>query len=150
MRTSSFQPEVELRKNWVIKELNTVPCLLSKHSKAKTSRLQVHLQSLARTFAVRHLLNLNHTYHLFQGKALESESCGNETGWNCQLFQWEDSGNSVLPAELPEVKEEIGPGCRCGCVVHLGAAKPRRMLATSTHSCPGLKPTMWLIKVIST
>uniref|UniRef100_A0A8D9AMH0 SCO-spondin n=1 Tax=Cacopsylla melanoneura TaxID=428564 RepID=A0A8D9AMH0_9HEMI len=81
-----------------------------------------------------------------EGKALESQSCGNETGWHCQLFHWEESADSVLPAELPEVKEEIGPGCRCGCVVHLGAAKPRRMLATSSHSCPGHKPTMWLIK----
>lgn len=94
--------------------------------------------------------NFNH-YFIFplsnsKGKALESEPCGNETGWHCsQLFSWEQA-DPVLPAELPEVKEEIGPGCRCGCVVHLGAAKPKRMLATSSHSCPGVKPTMWLIK----
>ncbi|XP_008483355.1 netrin receptor UNC5D-like [Diaphorina citri] len=83
-----------------------------------------------------------------EGKFLESERCGNETGWKCQLFQWNNEPiDKLIPAELPEVKEEIGSGCRCGCIVHLGVAKPRRMLATSTQSCPGPKPTLWLIKV---
>lgn len=57
-------------------------------------------------------------------------------------------GNSVngdVPADRPEVKAEIGPGCRCGCVVHLGQSKPRRLVATSSQSCPGR--TFWLIQV---
>lgn len=48
-----------------------------------------------------------------------------------------------LPAESDSVQAEVGPGCRCGCVVHLSSAKPRRLLATSSQSCPGR--TFWLV-----
>lgn len=49
-----------------------------------------------------------------------------------------------MPADRPEVIAEIGPGCRCGCIVHLGVAKPRRLIASSSKSCPGR--TFWLIQ----
>ncbi|KAI4458479.1 spermadhesin cub domain superfamily [Holotrichia oblita] len=49
-----------------------------------------------------------------------------------------------MVAEIPEVQAEIGPYCRCGCVVHLGHAKPKRLLATSSQSCPGR--TFWQIQ----
>lgn len=50
-----------------------------------------------------------------------------------------------MPADRPEVKAEVGPGCRCGCIVHLGTGKSRRLIAASSHSCPGR--TFWLIQV---
>jgi hypothetical protein len=78
---------------------------------------------------------------IFQGPSLQSEQCGDGTAsWGCLL-----SPSSSLPVDHPGVVAEVGPGCRCGCVVHLGAAKPRRILATSTASCPGR--TFWLIQV---
>lgn len=53
-------------------------------------------------------------------------------------------GAGQLPADRPEVREEIGPGCRCGCIVHLTVAKSRRLIASSAESCPGR--TFWLIQ----
>ncbi|ENN80669.1 hypothetical protein YQE_02910, partial [Dendroctonus ponderosae] len=50
----------------------------------------------------------------------------------------------MISAEIPEIQAEVGPFCRCGCVVHLGNAKPKRLLATSSQSCPGR--TFWLIQ----
>ncbi|XP_069681082.1 uncharacterized protein gogo [Periplaneta americana] len=73
-----------------------------------------------------------------EGASLETEPCGTEA-WGCLL-----APSASLPADHPEVVAEVGPGCRCGCVVHLGRAKPRRILATSTASCPGR--TFWLIQ----
>lgn len=49
-----------------------------------------------------------------------------------------------VPADRPEVVAEIGPGCRCGCIVHLSAEKSRRLIASSSKSCPGR--TFWLIQ----
>ncbi|XP_046669657.1 uncharacterized protein LOC124360258 [Homalodisca vitripennis] len=77
-----------------------------------------------------------------EGHALETERCGVAVGWDCTFYQ--DSGGLDVPAERPEVKAEVGPGCRCGCVVHLGLAKPRRLVASSSQSCPGR--TFWLIQ----
>ena len=78
---------------------------------------------------------------LFQGPSLETESCGaGSESWSCLL-----SPSPSLPADHPGVVAEVGPGCRCGCVVHVGVAKPGRILATSTVSCPGR--TLWLVQV---
>ncbi|PNE09434.1 hypothetical protein B7P43_G00201, partial [Cryptotermes secundus] len=75
-----------------------------------------------------------------EGPSLQSESCRDGTeSWGCLL-----SPSSSLPVDHPGVVAEVGPGCRCGCVVHLSVAKPRRILATSTASCPGR--TFWLIQ----
>ncbi|GAB0092724.1 hypothetical protein DMENIID0001_077550 [Sergentomyia squamirostris] len=79
------------------------------------------------------------------GPAVETERCGGpESGtWEC-LY---GSGNSLtgeVPADRPEVIAEVGPGCRCGCIVHLGAVKPRRLIASSSRSCPGR--TFWLVQ----
>lgn len=49
-----------------------------------------------------------------------------------------------IPADRPEVVAEIGPGCRCGCIVHLSPEKSRRLIASSSRSCPGR--TFWLIQ----
>ncbi|KAJ8982276.1 hypothetical protein NQ317_007250 [Molorchus minor] len=63
--------------------------------------------------------------------------------WECFYGNGGVSGGDMV-AEIPEVKAEVGPYCRCGCVVHLGHAKPRRLLATSSQSCPGR--TFWLVQ----
>ena len=81
------------------------------------------------------------TQGLLQGASLQTESCGEGTeSWSCLL-----SPSSSLPADHPGVVAEVGAGCRCGCVVHVGVAKPGRILATSTVSCPGR--TFWLVQV---
>ncbi|CAB3376169.1 Hypothetical predicted protein [Cloeon dipterum] len=78
-----------------------------------------------------------------EGKSLESEQCRNlsacpdGSGWAMM------GPGAVLPAEEEQVQAEVGPGCRCGCVVHLNAVKQRRLLATSSQSCPGR--TFWLV-----
>ncbi|XP_014253828.1 uncharacterized protein LOC106669079 isoform X2 [Cimex lectularius] len=77
-----------------------------------------------------------------EGHALETENCGVAGAWNCRYYP--DTGSGDVPADRPEVKAEIGPGCRCGCIVHLGTGKTRRLIAASSHSCPGR--TFWLIQ----
>lgn len=79
---------------------------------------------------------------------METERCGTglSKSWECI-----DGGGSAvaiggdIAAVMPEVQEEVGLHCRCGCVVHLGLAKPKRLLAASSQSCPGR--TFWLIQV---
>ncbi|XP_075228133.1 thrombospondin-1 like protein golden goal [Lycorma delicatula] len=77
-----------------------------------------------------------------QGHTFETERCGVAVAWDCIFYQ--DSGGPEVPADRPEVIAEVGPGCRCGCVVHLGMTKPRRLIASSSQSCPGR--TFWLIQ----
>lgn len=80
----------------------------------------------------------------FQGPSYESERCGN-TDWDCEFYQrYPSEPGYPLPADRPEIMAEVGPGCRCGCVIFLGEAKPRRLLATSSQSCPGR--TIWVIQ----
>lgn len=91
------------------------------------------------------VINPNSFSSAQQGPAVETERCGGpESGtWEC-LY---GSGNSLtgeVPADRPEVIAEIGPGCRCGCIVHLGAVKSRRLIASSSRSCPGR--TFWLVQ----
>ncbi|XP_068909443.1 uncharacterized protein gogo isoform X3 [Tenebrio molitor] len=79
-----------------------------------------------------------------EGKSVETEKCGKSVGNNWECFY----GNSVsagdIVAEMPEIQAEVGPYCRCGCIVHLGQAKPKRLLAISSQSCPGRR--FWLIQ----
>ncbi|XP_063242535.1 uncharacterized protein LOC134542316 [Bacillus rossius redtenbacheri] len=87
-----------------------------------------------------------------EGAALQTERCGaadrrplepgalSSSDWECLYPPLQ----AQLPAERPEVRAEVGPLCRCGCVVHLGTFKPRRLLASSSHSCPGR--TFWLVQ----
>lgn len=83
------------------------------------------------------------TLFVLQGHALETEECGNDTSWECQLY----SGLSPdLLAARQDVKEEVGPGCQCGCVIHLSASNSKRLLAASTKICP--RKALWLIQVI--
>ncbi|KAM8707766.1 hypothetical protein ACLKA7_014839 [Drosophila subpalustris] len=51
----------------------------------------------------------------------------------------------LTKSNVTEVNQEIGPGCRCGCIVHLGSSKPKRIIAGETQSCPGR--SFWLIQV---
>ncbi|CAH1986331.1 unnamed protein product [Acanthoscelides obtectus] len=83
-----------------------------------------------------------------KGSAVETEKCGTGlgAGWECVYGPGSSVGGLVseIAAEIPEVAAEVGPFCRCGCVVHLGRARPKRLLATSAQSCPGR--TFWLIQ----
>lgn len=79
-----------------------------------------------------------------QGPRVQTEKCGLDLGnsWECI---YGSSISSDITADLPEVQAEMSPYCRCGCVVHLGPTKPKRIIATSSQSCPGR--TFWLIQV---
>ncbi|KAH8259201.1 hypothetical protein KR026_000721 [Drosophila bipectinata] len=79
-----------------------------------------------------------------EGPSVETEKCGKSIAdtWDCI---YETSGTSMAKANSTEVSQEIGPGCRCGCIVHLGASKPKRIIAGATQSCPGR--SFWLIQV---
>lgn len=76
---------------------------------------------------------------------METEKCGTGIGNSWECFYGNGISSNDIAAEIPEVKAEVGPFCRCGCIVHLGHAKPKRLLATSSQSCPGR--TFWLIQV---
>lgn len=105
-----------------------------------SATLKPNRWSFRQTGDINRGLTTTEVRELLQGPSLQSEHCGEGTeSWGCLL-----SPSSSLPADHPGVVAEVGPGCRCGCVVHLGVAKPRRILATSTASCPGR--TFWLIQ----
>ncbi|KAL3272307.1 hypothetical protein HHI36_024065 [Cryptolaemus montrouzieri] len=72
-----------------------------------------------------------------KGDAVETEKCGAEVGsiWTCFDENFDTLNQKVM--ETSKVKDEVGLYCRCGCVVHLGRANPKRILATSSQSCPG-------------
>lgn len=77
---------------------------------------------------------------------METDKCGTNIGGGWECFYGSGAFVGESAAEAPEVIAEVGPYCRCGCVVHLGQAKPKRLLATSAQSCPGR--TFWLIQVL--
>ncbi|XP_058117832.1 uncharacterized protein LOC131289197 [Anopheles ziemanni] len=80
-----------------------------------------------------------------EGASVQTERCGLESSgdsWECMFSP--AIGNMNLPLEIEDVNTEIGPGCRCGCVIHLGMVKPKRLLGSSSHSCPDR--SLWLIK----
>uniref|UniRef100_A0A182LUJ2 CUB domain-containing protein n=1 Tax=Anopheles culicifacies TaxID=139723 RepID=A0A182LUJ2_9DIPT len=79
------------------------------------------------------------------GPSVQTERCGLDTSgdsWECMFSP--AIGGINLPLEIEDVNTEIGPGCRCGCVIHLGMVKPKRLLGSSSHSCPDR--SLWLIK----
>ncbi|KAF2884467.1 hypothetical protein ILUMI_21705, partial [Ignelater luminosus] len=78
-----------------------------------------------------------------EGPRVQTEKCGLDFGnsWECI---YGSSISSDITVDLPEVQAEMSPYCRCGCVVHLGPTKPKRIIATSSQSCPGR--TFWLIQ----
>ncbi|XP_055855216.1 uncharacterized protein LOC129918620 [Episyrphus balteatus] len=78
-----------------------------------------------------------------EGPSVETEKCGKSIAdtWDCI---YESTGKSST-ANRTDVSQEIGPGCRCGCIVHLGSSKPKRIIAGATQSCPGR--SFWLIQV---
>ncbi|XP_026845413.1 uncharacterized protein LOC6596040 [Drosophila persimilis] len=79
-----------------------------------------------------------------EGASVETEKCGKSIAdtWDCI---YETSGTTLSKSNNSEVSQEIGPGCRCGCIVHLGSSKPKRIIAGATQSCPGR--SFWLIQV---
>jgi len=79
-----------------------------------------------------------------QGPSVETQKCGKSIAdtWDCI---YETSGTVITKENSTEVSQEIGPGCRCGCIVHLGSSKPKRIIAGATQSCPGR--SFWLIQV---
>ncbi|XP_053661350.1 uncharacterized protein LOC128710324 [Anopheles marshallii] len=80
-----------------------------------------------------------------EGPSVQTERCGldtSEDSWECMFSP--AIGGINLPLEIEDVNTEIGPGCRCGCVIHLGMVKPKRLLGSSSHSCPDR--SLWLIK----
>ncbi|XP_017059910.1 uncharacterized protein LOC108100487 [Drosophila ficusphila] len=79
-----------------------------------------------------------------EGPSVETQKCGKSIAdtWDCI---YETSGTVVTKENGTEVSQEIGPGCRCGCIVHLGSSKPKRIIAGATQSCPGR--SFWLIQV---
>ncbi|XP_034483174.1 uncharacterized protein LOC117788497 [Drosophila innubila] len=79
-----------------------------------------------------------------EGPSVQTEKCHKSIAdtWDCI---YETSGNMLTKSNVTEVNQEIGPGCRCGCIVHLGSSKPKRIIAGETQSCPGR--SFWLIQV---
>ncbi|XP_068142913.1 uncharacterized protein gogo [Drosophila tropicalis] len=79
-----------------------------------------------------------------EGPSVQTEKCGKSIAdtWDCI---YETSGTALNKSNNTEVSQEIGPGCRCGCIVHLGASKPKRIIAGATQSCPGR--SFWLVQV---
>lgn len=87
-------------------------------------------------------------FRLFQGQSVETERCGSGLGQSWECIYGGGSALAIggeIAAVMPEVQEEVGLHCRCGCVVHLGQTKPKRLLAASSQSCPGR--SFWLIQV---
>ncbi|EDW70471.2 uncharacterized protein gogo [Drosophila virilis] len=79
-----------------------------------------------------------------EGQSVQTEKCNKSIAdtWDCI---YETSGSILTKSNVTEVHQEIGPGCRCGCIVHLGSSKPKRIIAGATQSCPGR--SFWLIQV---
>ncbi|KAH8274559.1 hypothetical protein KR044_012619 [Drosophila immigrans] len=79
-----------------------------------------------------------------EGPSVQTEKCNKSIAdtWDCI---YETSGNMLTKSNVTELNQEIGPGCRCGCIVHLGSSKPKRIIAGATQSCPGR--SFWLIQV---
>lgn len=64
--------------------------------------------------------------------------------WECLYGVTGSFAQPDLPAARPEIMADIGADCRCGCIVHLTMAKPRRIIAATAQSCPGR--TFWLLQ----
>uniref|UniRef100_A0A1I8N531 Netrin receptor UNC5 n=1 Tax=Musca domestica TaxID=7370 RepID=A0A1I8N531_MUSDO len=78
-----------------------------------------------------------------EGPSVQTEKCGQSIAdtWDC-IYETSGTSNNK---NRTDVSQEIGPGCRCGCIVHLGASKPKRIIAGATQSCPGR--SFWLLQV---
>lgn len=79
-----------------------------------------------------------------QGASTETKPCGGPISSIWEYF----FGTRIFgPHNNTDVMDEVGPGCQCGCIIHLLKSKPRRMLASSSQTCPGRNNTLWLIQV---
>ncbi|XP_055600962.1 uncharacterized protein LOC129749882 [Uranotaenia lowii] len=80
-----------------------------------------------------------------EGPSVQTERCGKEStfnSWECMFSPGPGSG--TLPAQIADVSTEVGPACRCGCIIHLGVVKPKRIIASSSESCP--ERSLWLVQ----
>lgn len=77
---------------------------------------------------------------------VETEKCntGSDNAWECGYGNGISAASDVA-ADIPEAEAEVSHFCRCGCVVHLGMSKPKRVLAVSSQTCPGRN--FWEIRV---
>ncbi|XP_062565648.1 uncharacterized protein LOC134227949 isoform X2 [Armigeres subalbatus] len=79
-----------------------------------------------------------------EGASVQTERCGTQTSFDSWECMFSPGAGSNLPAEISEVNTEVGPACRCGCIIHLGAVKPKRLIASSSESCP--ERSLWLVQ----
>ncbi|XP_055539211.1 uncharacterized protein LOC129726482 [Wyeomyia smithii] len=79
-----------------------------------------------------------------EGPSVQTERCGTQSSFDSWECMFSPAAGSTLPAEIGSVSTEIGPACRCGCVIHLGVVKPKRMVASSSESCP--ERSLWLVQ----
>lgn len=94
---------------------------------------------------------VNNTFVLKQGKAVETESCGGtgridfQEAWNTE--GWECRHGTTLAATRPEVTAQIGLQCRCGCIINFHDQILNKILGANTQACPGR--SFWLLQVNS-
>ncbi|XP_053696681.1 uncharacterized protein LOC128743987 [Sabethes cyaneus] len=79
-----------------------------------------------------------------EGPSVQTERCGTQSSFDSWECMFSPAAGSSLPAEIGSVSTEIGPACRCGCVIHLGVVKPKRVVASSSESCP--ERSLWLVQ----
>ncbi|XP_055634701.1 uncharacterized protein LOC129774771 isoform X2 [Toxorhynchites rutilus septentrionalis] len=79
-----------------------------------------------------------------EGPSVQTERCGTQSSLNSWECMFSPVSAGILPAEIADVNNEIGPACRCGCVIHLGLVKPKRIIASSSQSCP--ERSLWLVQ----
>lgn len=84
-----------------------------------------------------------------QGDTVETEACGGAAQLDLRgdwgPGDWECRHGEGLAADRPEVTAEVGAKCRCGCSVELQPEDRPRILAASSHKCPGR--SFWLVQV---
>ncbi|XP_062715527.1 uncharacterized protein LOC109414177, partial [Aedes albopictus] len=79
-----------------------------------------------------------------EGASVQTERCGTQTSFDSWECMFSPGAGSNLPAEIADVSTEVGPACRCGCIIHLGTVKPKRLIASSSESCP--ERSLWLVQ----
>ncbi|XP_058447572.1 uncharacterized protein LOC131427974 [Malaya genurostris] len=79
-----------------------------------------------------------------EGSSVQTERCGTPSSFDSWECMFSPAPGATLPAQIGDVSTEIGPACRCGCVIHLGVVKPRRIIASSSESCP--ERSLWLVQ----
>ncbi|XP_039442823.1 uncharacterized protein LOC120423190 [Culex pipiens pallens] len=79
-----------------------------------------------------------------EGSSIQTERCGVQSSYDSWECMFSPVAGSNLSIEVSNIGTEVGPACRCGCVIHLGAVKPKRIVASSSESCP--ERSLWLVQ----